>query len=104
MALSKQAVYRHLKEIGLLLSFEKDKTTIRRTLQDRERAVLHLSAGALTPAETGGTGGKPEKTNEKQPFPSPGSQNSQGEQGEPGPWRPPVSPVPPVSGTEGVAP
>ena len=47
LAVSRQTLCKRLKECGLLVSWERDKTTTRRTLEGRERAVLHLRAASL---------------------------------------------------------
>jgi hypothetical protein len=56
LGVSKQQLQRHMKEKGLLVSHEHEKTTNRRTLQGRDRSVLHLHISALvseTPGEPG---------------------------------------------------
>jgi hypothetical protein len=94
LALGKQSIYRHLKEMGLLASHERNKTTNRRVLQGLERAVLHITVGALTPQITGGTGGDLEYSEVNQPPAATGSEEAREERNA---IRPPV---PPVSGTE----
>jgi hypothetical protein len=61
LPLSQHQLYRRLKEQRLLASSEPDKTTVRRKLQGKVRAVLHLSPG---------------------PYPPSGKQGFQGFQGE----------------------
>ena len=112
LAVSKSQLSRHIKEANLLRNFEPEKTTSRRTLQGRERAVLHLSVGSLLPPKTGGTGGtgsQPQKDGEKGSDLPPCSSPEGGKQGETtGGFAPErvqnrtVPPVPPVSGREGV--
>jgi DNA primase len=51
LPLSQQQLYRRLKDQKHLAATEEGKTTIRRTLQGRERAVLHLPPGALSPSQ-----------------------------------------------------
>jgi hypothetical protein len=58
LPVSAQTLRKRLKGRGLLASAEKDKTTIRRQLQGRERVVLHLHTGILLQkqGEQGGPG------------------------------------------------
>jgi Domain of unknown function (DUF3854) len=113
MPVSNQTLRKRLKERGQLVSFEKDKTTNRRTLEGRNRPVLHLRAAALgaqKQGEQGEQGEDPQNTGENPPVSSPCCKASPGKQGEEtgGNHRenggsPPVPPVPPVSGRVGGA-
>jgi hypothetical protein len=58
LPVSKQQLYRRLKEQGFLASTEPQKTTTRRTWQGRERAVLHLRPEALSPFQKQGEQGE----------------------------------------------
>jgi hypothetical protein len=117
LAVSRPQLCRQIKEAAFLRSCETDKTTSRRTLQGRERAVLHLSVGSLLPPKTGGTGGtgsNPEKNGEISPISPPCGPAQIGQQGAPmgglaaGQYQnravPPVPPVPPVFETDEIPP
>jgi hypothetical protein len=56
LPLSQRQLYRRLKENGALASTEPNKTTTRRTLQGKERAVIHLRRGHLSSQEQGEQG------------------------------------------------
>jgi hypothetical protein len=56
LPLTQQQLFRRLKESGRLVSHEKEKTTTRRSLQGRERSVLHLPIGALGAQKPGEPG------------------------------------------------
>ena len=58
LPLSQRQLYRRLKEQRLLASWEEEKTTTRRTLQGRERSVLHLPIGALSLSQNQGEPGE----------------------------------------------
>jgi len=106
LALTKSQLGKHLKSLGMLLSTETDKTTIRKTLQGRERAVWHLSMEVLLPEKTGRTGRTGRKSQEvpaEGMVLSPGLQNGLAEPGDQtggipaaNPHRLPVPPVLPV--------
>jgi hypothetical protein len=108
--LSSRQLQKRLKERGLLVSMEKGKNVTRRTLQGRERCVLHLRAGSLTPqkqGEQGERGAKPENPEKNPPNLPPYSVNGHQKQGaEIGGFSrenssaPPVPPIPPISGRD----
>jgi hypothetical protein len=108
--LSPRQLQKRLKERHLLVSTEKGKNVTRRTLQGRERCVLHLRAGCLTPqkqGEQGERGARPENPEKNPPNLPPYSLNGDQKQGaEVGEFSrenssaPPVPPIPPVSGRD----
>src|SRR5262249_48083588 len=62
LPISQGLLRRRLKDVGLLLSYEPEKTTTRRTLQGQERMVIHISPAALRlrkPGEPGESGESP---------------------------------------------
>jgi hypothetical protein len=56
LPLTKTRLQRSLKEKGLLVTTEKDKTTTRVVLQGQRRAVLHLRTRDLVAGEQGEQG------------------------------------------------
>jgi hypothetical protein len=76
LPLSQRQLSRRLKEGKHLASWEGDRATTRRTLQGKERTVLHLAAGGLTPfhkpGEPGEPGSGPKNPEGKPPFSTPG--------------------------------
>jgi hypothetical protein len=85
LPISQGLLKRRLKEVGLLLSCEPEKTTTRRTLQGQERAVIHLSPAALRlrkPGEPGEQGETPKNPERNGVFSSPGSESQPGEPGD----------------------
>jgi hypothetical protein len=114
LPLSHQQLYRRLKDQDLLASHEPKKTTTRRTLQGKERAVLHLRPATLSPCheqgEQGGQGANAKNPMRNPPVSSPCFQDPGSKQGDETGGNPleteqvpPVPPVPPVSG-KGYAP
>ena len=65
LAVSSQTLRRRLKERGLLVSCERDKTTNRRTLEEPRARRFASSGGRPQCAETGGTGGTRGQTHQK---------------------------------------
>jgi hypothetical protein len=107
LAVSKDQLFRRLKEQGWLASYESDKSLTRRTYQGRRRFFLHLRMGSLSPGkqgEQGEQGQTPTKPEENAPVCSPCFQGEDPKQGEQTggiprekPGVPPTPPVPPVS-------
>jgi hypothetical protein len=113
LPVSQRQLSRRLKEGGYLASTRGDRATTCRLLQGKERSVLHLPAGGLTPekpAEPAEPGDTPKKPKDQPPVSTAGfaqppgkpAEKTGGGTRETGP-SPPVEPVPPVSpGGEGL--
>jgi hypothetical protein len=73
LPLSQRQLQRQMKGLGLLASYEPEKTTNRRTVQGHEHTILHLSTASLFP---------PGQKNPGPPMPE--KPGEPGEPGEPG--------------------
>jgi hypothetical protein len=88
LPVSQNTLGRRLKEHGLLVSHERDRTTVRRDLQGRIRVVIHTSLGALYPPLPGFSGfsgfpgvdrtGSTPETPETPETPVPGGEGANG--------------------------
>jgi hypothetical protein len=84
LAVSKDQLFRRLKEQDYLASFEDNKTQVRRVYQGRKKFFLHLRRVSLSSPEQGKQGFQgpdPEKPEGKAPVPGPCLQGSEGKQG-----------------------
>jgi hypothetical protein len=114
LPVTQRQLHKRLNERGHVASAERGKLTNRRTLQGRERTILHLRQGALTPqepGEPGDSGESPQNSEGNGACHSPVSGDSPGYFGGSQDFRgtepsgnhrenngiPPVRPVPPKS-------
>jgi hypothetical protein len=108
LAVSKDQLFRRLKEQGVLASHEPDKTLTRRLYQGRKKYFLHLRTASLSSPEQGLQGLRgpdPSKPEKKVPVSGPCSQGGGRKQGPKTgahsrgkPGRAPKAPKAPVSG------